>query len=264
MSVNKKEGFTLIEKIKQYRFLFSELVKRDFKKKYKRTVLGVLWSLLAPLLHVLVLMLVFVKFFGRTQDHFIIYLFSGTLIMSMFTESTQGCMRSLMQNASILTKINVPKYLFLMSKTFQSFINFMLTMIIFFVFCIFDKIQFGFHMLTLVYPIITFTVFCFGVGMILSAMFVFFRDIEYLYGVFLTILNYVSAIFYPIDLFGKYQFLFHANPVYVYIDYFRTVLIDVEIPSLALHGLCAFYALVVCLIGYWIYKKCDHEFLYYL
>ncbi len=254
----------MIQKIKQYKFLFEELVKRDFKKKYKRTVLGVMWSILAPLLNVLVLMVVFVNFFGRTQEHFIIYIFSGTLVMSFFTEATQGCMRALMANASIFTKINVPKSLFLMSKTLQAFINFLLTFVIFFVFCIFNDIDFGFHMLALVYPVLTLLFFSFGVGMILSALFVFFRDVEYLYGIFLTILNYVSAIFYPTSILGKYEMLFHANPVYVYIDYIRTIVIDGAIPSFPLHALCFFYAVVFLLVGCLIYKKCNHEFLYYV
>ncbi len=264
MSANKKEGFSLLEKAKRYRFLFEELVKRDFKKKYKRTVLGVVWSILAPLLNVLILMLVFTQFFGREQEHFIIYIFSGTLLMSFYTETTQGCMRALMANASIFTKINVPKYLFLLSKAFQSFINFLLTFLLFLVFCLFDGIHFGFHMLTLIYPIFWSLIFCFGVGMILSALFVFFRDVEYLYGVFLTLLNYVSAIFYPTSILGEYAFLFHLNPLYAYIDFFRTVTIDGVVPSLALHILCAVYALIFLGIGCLIYKKCNHEFLYYV
>lgn len=254
----------MLKKIEKYRFLFEELVKRDFKKKYKRTVLGVVWSILAPLLNVLVLMLVFTRFFGREQEHFIIYIFSGTLLMSFYTECTQGCMRALMANASIFTKINVPKYLFLLSKAFQAFINFLLTFVLFIVFCLFDGISFGFHMLTLVYPIFWVLIFCFGVGMILSALFVFFRDVEYLYGVFLTLLNYVSAIFYPTSMLGKFEFLFLFNPLYVYIDYFRTVVIDGAVPSLLLHGLCALYAVIFLLLGCLIYKKCNHEFLYYV
>lgn len=255
----------MLNKLKEYRFLFEELVKRDFKKKYKGTVLGVLWSVLAPLLNVLVLMLVFLNFFGRNQEHFIIYIFSGTLLMSFYTECTQGCMRALMANASIFTKINVPKYLFLISKTIQAFINFVLTLILFFVFCIFDKITFGVHMLSLLYPIFTMLVFCFGVGLILSALYVFFRDIEYLYGVFLTLLNYVSAIFYPVTILPEqFRKFFFCNPVYTYIYYFRTVVIDGAIPSLSIHLLCAAYALVFLGIGCLIYRKCNHEFLYYV
>lgn len=255
----------MLTKIRNYRFLFEELVKRDFKKKYKRTILGVLWSLLAPLLNVLVLLLVFTQFFGRHQEHFIIYIFCGTLVMSFYTESTQGCMRALMANAPIFTKINVPKYLFMMSKSIQAFINFALTLILFFAFCFFDGIHFGFHMFSLIFPILTLLVFNFGVGMILSAMFVFFRDVEYLYGVFLTLLNYVSAIFYPISIIPQqFQKFFYINPVYVYITYFRTVVIDGAIPSYKLHILCVVYALFFLAVGCIIYKKCDHEFLYYV
>lgn len=255
----------MLNKVKRYQFLFTELVKRDFKKKYKGTVLGVIWSLLAPLLNVLVLALVFTTVFKRGQEHFIIYIFSGTLVMSFYTECTQGCMRSLMQNASIFTKINVPKYLFMMSKTIQAFINFSLTFILFIVFCLIDGISFGPHMLTLLYPVFWLLVFNFGVGMILAAMFVFFRDVEYLYSVFLTLLNYVSAIFYPISIIPeKFQWLFKLNPVYDYIYYIRTVVIDGVIPSLETHLLCAGFALVFLAIGCIVYKKCNHEFLYYV
>lgn len=255
----------MLEKMKRYRFLFEELVKRDFKKKYKRTILGMLWSVLAPLLNVLVLMLVFVNFFGRNQDHFIIYIFCGTMVMSFYTETTQGCMRALMANASIFTKINVPKYLFLLSKAFQAFINFLLTLVVFFAFCIGDGIAFGWHMLAMLYPMLWLLILSFGVGMILSAMYVFFRDVEYLYSIFLTLLNYVSAIFYPTTMLPEqWRFLFYCNPVFVYIDYFRTVFIDSEIPSLLIHVLCAAYALVLLGIGCLVYKKCNHEFLYYV
>lgn len=255
----------MLEKMKRYRFLFEELVKRDFKKKYKRTILGMLWSVLAPLLNVLVLMLVFVNFFGRNQDHFIIYIFCGTMVMSFYTETTQGCMRALMANASIFTKINVPKYLFLLSKAFQAFINFLLTLVVFFAFCVGDGITFGWHMFAMLYPMLWLLILSFGVGMILSAMYVFFRDVEYLYSIFLTLLNYVSAIFYPTTMLPEqWRFLFYCNPVFVYIDYFRTVFIDSEIPSLLIHVLCAAYALVLLGIGCLIYKKCNHEFLYYV
>lgn len=255
----------MLEKLKKNRFLFEELVKRDFKKKYKRTVLGMLWSLLAPLLNVLILMFVFVNIFGRTQEHFIIYIFCGTLVMSFYTEATQGCMRALMANASIFTKVNVPKYLFLLSKTFQALINFALTTIIFILFCIFDHIQFGFHMLSLLYPVLCLLVFSFGVGMVLSALFVFFRDVEYLYSIFLTLLNYVSAIFYPVTIMPEnLRSIFYLNPVYVYIFYFRCVVIDGFVPSLIIHILAAAYALIALLAGCLLYKKCNNEFLYYV
>ena len=106
----------MFRKLKQHQFLFEELVKRDFKKKYKRTILGVGWSVLSPLLTLLVMKIVFTQFFGRTMEHYTTYLFCGNLIFSYFTEATREGMLALMSNAPIFTKVNVPKYLFLFSK----------------------------------------------------------------------------------------------------------------------------------------------------
>lgn len=255
----------MFQKIKKHQFLFEELVKRDFKQKYKRTVLGMGWSILSPLLTLLVMKLVFTQLFGRDTPHFTTYLFAGNIVMSFFKESTKGGMSSLMSNSRIFTKVNVPKYLFLLSKNVSVLVNFGLMLCVFFLFAFFDNIEFGLHMLTLVYPILCLVIFNIGIGMILSALFVFFRDTQYLYDVFLTLLTYLSAIFYTVDRFPEpAQRLFLLNPVYCYIRYFRLVVIDGIIPSLHYHGLCLFYAAVALIAGIWVYKKNNHKFLYYV
>ena len=162
-------------RLKKYQFLFEELVKRDFKKKYKRTVLGMAWSVISPLLTLLVLKLVFTQFFGRTMQHYTIYLFCGNLVFAYFNESTSQGMTSLMSNASIFTKVNVPKYLFLLSKNTQTLINFGLSLCVFFMFCLFDRILFTWKFILLLYPICLLVLFNIGVGLVLSALFVFFR-----------------------------------------------------------------------------------------
>ena len=126
----------LIHKLRKHQFLFEELVKRDFKSKYKRTTLGIAWSMLSPLLQLAVMALVFTKFFGRKTPHYIIYLFSGNLLFTYFSEATHQGMTALESNAHIFSKINVPKYLFLLSKNVSSLINFLLTLIIYFIFVI--------------------------------------------------------------------------------------------------------------------------------
>lgn len=255
----------MLEKVKKYRFLFEELVKRDFKKKYKRTVLGMIWSIISPLLTLLVMALVFTKFFGRTTEHYIIYLFCGNLLFTYFNDATNGGMHSLMSNAAIFTKVDVPKYMFILSRNIQAFINFLLTLVVFFVFVIFEGIPFHWNFLLLIYPIVCISLFNIGVGMVLSALFVFFRDIEYLYSVFTMLLMYLSAIFYNINAYAlKIQYLFYLNPVYVYIRYFRKIVIDNTVPEPSFHLLCAFYALVMLLLGCWMYKKYNHKFLYYV
>ena len=254
-----------IRKFRKNAFLFSELVKRDFHQKYKRTALGMAWSILSPLLSLLVMRIVFTQFFGRDMPHYTTYLFCGNLVMSYYREATTNGMNSLLLNAQIILKVNVPKYLFILSKNVSALMNFGLTLIVFFVFCLFDGITFTPKMLLLVYPVFWLLVLNVGVGMIMSALFVFFRDMSYLYNVFLMLLTYMSAIFYTIDSFSpRMQRMFLLNPVYVIIKYFRLVVIDAQVPSLMYHVLCAVYGLIVLGIGSYIYKKYNHEFVYYL
>lgn len=255
----------MIERWMKFQFLFQELIKRDFKKKYKRAVLGVLWSVLSPLLQLLVLSLVFTQFFGRHMPHYTIYLFSGNLLFSYFSDATTGGMRALLANASIFTCVNVPKYMFLFSRIVQSFINFLLTLLVYFIFVAIDGIPFRMSFFALIYPVVFLTVFNMGVGMILSALYIFFRDIEYLYSIFTMLLMYMSAIFYSVDAYAAHtQRLFLLNPVYVYIKYFRIIVVDGGFPSLEYHLLAAGYAIILFLIGFFIYRKNNYKFLYYV
>lgn len=255
----------MLKLVKKYQFLFEELVKRDFKQKYKRTVLGMAWSVLSPLLQLLVMSVVFSQFFAQGQPHYTIYLFCGNLVFSYFNDSTSTGMFSLMSNSGIISKVNVPKYMFLLSKNVSSLINFGLTLCVFFLFVAFDGLPFSVRFLALLYPIACLIVFNIGVGLVLSALFVFFRDINYLYNVFTLMLTYCSAIFYTIDTFEPWvQKLFLVNPVYCYIKYFRVVVIDGNLPSIPYHLLCLAYAVIMVAIGGFIYKKYNHKFLYYM
>ena len=255
----------MFNKLKRHQFLFEELVKRDFKKKYKRTVLGMLWSVLSPLLTLLVMRLVFTQFFGRNTPHYTTYLFCGNLIFSFFMESTSQGMSSLMGNAGIFTKVNVPKYLFLLSKNVQCLLNFGLTLCVFVLFCVLDNITFTWRWVMLLYPVCLLVCFNIGVGMILSALYVFFRDIQYLWSVFTTLLMYMSAIFYTIDRYNPaVQNVFLLNPVYLFIRYFRKIVIEMTIPSVWFHLLMLADTLIAVGIGCWMYKKYNHRFLYYV
>lgn len=261
----KDKWYKVIKKVKKNQFLFEELVKRDFKEKYKSTVIGMGWSVLSPLLNLFVMKLIFTQFFGRNTPHYTTYLFAGNVLFSYFRESTRGGMNALLANRKIFTKINVPKYLFLLSKNVSAFINLGLTMMVFFLFAALDGIYFGWHFIALVYPIVCLVMLAVGMGLILSAMFVFFRDTRYLYDVFLMLLNYASAIFYRLDGYPmEIQRIFLLNPVYCAIKYVRMVTIDGVIPGVELHVLLMAYGLAAMLIGGLIYKKKNHEFLYYV
>ena len=255
----------MIQKLKQNQFLFSELVKRDFTKKYKRTILGMAWSILAPLMNLVIMWLVFNKLFGNNVDHYVIYLFAGQLVFSYFTDATNLGMNSLVSNSGIFTKINIPKYLFLFSQNVSSLINFGLTLLIFFTFVALDGIPLTWKFFLLVYPVGCLIVFNLGIGLILSALFVFFRDMQYLWGILTQLIMWMSAIFYTIDNYSPMvQNLFLLNPIYLYARYFRKIVIESTIPTLQFHLLGLAYALIAFGVGAWMYKKYNHRFLYYV
>jgi len=250
----------------KYNFLFEELVKRDFKKKYKRTVLGIIWSLLGPLLQLFVMALVFTYFFGMQTEHFIVYMFSGLLVFNYFKEATNGGMQALIVNASIITKVSAPKYIYLLSKNVSVLLNFVLTLIVFFLFVIIEPgLSFHPRFLFLLFPIMCLLLFNIGVGMVLSAFYVFFRDTQYLYDIFTMLLMWMSAIFYPVSQFSPLiQRLFVLNPIYAYIQYFRLIVLYRHVPSFAYHLICATYAIAALLMGFWIYKRYNYRFIYYM
>lgn len=255
----------MIAKLKTYQFLFEELVKRDFKKRYNRTVLGIVWSVLSPLLMLSVVAVIFGNFFGRSIEHYVIYLFSGQIIFNYFTEATNEGMLALVNNSSIFSKVNVPKYLFLFSKNISAIINFLIILFIYFFFVALEGINFTWQFVLLIYPIICLITINVGIGLILSALYIFFRDIQYLYRLFTQVVMYGSAIFYSIDILPQHlQALFYCNPIFVCITYFRSIVLHNTVPDLWLHLLLTGYAIVLFGIGCWVYKKYNYKFLYYV
>ncbi len=255
----------MIKKFIANKFLFSELIKRDFILKYKRTVLGVLWSALSPLIMLSVQIFVFSHFFGSDIPHYTIFLFSGNLVYTYFSEATQSGLMALAGNAPIFAKVPVPKYLFVFSRNISSLINFGLTFCVFMVWIRADGIAFQPKFLLLLYAIICMIAFNCGISLILSTIYMFFRDLSYLYNIFVLILMYISAIFYSVETFAPHiQRLFLLNPLYVYIKYFRLIVINNSIPSYNFHFLMLFYGIVAMLFGTLLYKKYNNQFVYYL
>lgn len=246
-------------------FLLEELAKRDFKRKYKRTILGVFWSLLSPLFMLSVMAIIFGQFFGSSIPHYIIYLFSGQIVFNYFVESTNEGMGALVHNGEILKKINLPKYLLIISKNTSAFINFLAILIVYFIFVLIDNIDISFRFLLLLYPIIMMIIMNVGISFLLSTMFVFFRDIQYLYRIFTQIVMYGSAIFYTISTMSSHaQMVFYFNPIYLIITYFRTIVIDGYIPDTTLHLAILGYSFVLFILGVIVYNRLKNKFIYYL
>ncbi len=223
------------------------------------------WSLLSPLLQLLVMRTVFEFFFKNRIAHYSIYLFSGLIIFNYYAEATRGSISALSMNRSIILKIRTPKYLFLLSRNVSALINFLIIIPIYLLFVALEGIPFHLNFLMLLYPIILLPAFCIGVGLILSAMQVFFNDTTYLYTIFILLLRYLSAVFYDITGWSeRIQRLMLLNPVYAFIKYFRLIVLENQIPSFAFHMLLLLYALTALVIGGLVYKKNNRKFAFHL
>ena len=236
------------------RFLLAELIRRDFIKKYKRTTFGMLWSALSPLLLLLTMDLVFGTFFGRNMPHYTIYLFCGLLLFNYFSSTTRSAMRVLYDNAPIYSKVPVRKRYFLISPGAAHIIDFLVSLLVFFAFVAIDGISFHWRFLYLLFPIVCLYFINFGIGMFLSTIYIFFRDVNYLWPVITRVIMYASAIFYDVSILpGIMRRLLNCNPLYMCVDYFRQLIIHSTVPNPSTHLIMFAMAAVCAFLGWFTY-----------
>ncbi len=256
---------TKIEKLMRSRYLLFELVVRDVKLKYRRSVLGYFWSLLNPLLTMAVVSIVFSFVFKQDIANFPIYLLTGQIMFQFFSESTNMAMGSVLQNASLMKKVYVPKYIFPLSRVISCSVNFVFSLAALFIVMIFTGAKVSFALLLLPFPIICIFLFSTGIGLILSIYAVYFRDLLHLYGVFTTMLMYLTPIFYPISALPEWvKKIIQINPLYHFIDFMRTIVLDCRVPTLENSVVCLIFALGTIIIGALIFKKKQDQFMLYI
>lgn len=252
----------------RYQFLMKQLISRDFKVKYKRSVLGILWSLLYPILMMLVMAVVFSKMFRFSVPgvNYFVYFEVGFIMFNYFSEATNNGMTSVVFNFNLLTKVYIPKYIFPLSKCLFCGINFILTLIPLFVVIIFTGTIKEISWFYLLLPLIFFFGFLFTVGIsfILATVSVFFRDMFYIYGILLTIWNYATPVFYDISIIpSTLQRIFRFNPLYVYIESARQIILFGNCPSMSNIFLMVFYGVFTVLLGSIVFKRHQDNFVYY-
>lgn len=262
--VEKENLLPYFMKLKKYQPLLYQLVRRDFLAKYKRSVLGVFWSLLNPLLTMLVMTIVFSFVFRFDIENFPVYLLSGQIIFTMFSEITNLCMSSVTGSAGLMKKVNVPKYIFPLSRALSSLVNFAFSFLALLLVMLITKAPFHASMFYSIVPIFYVFVFSTGVGLILSAAVVFFKDVNYLYGIFLTAITYFTPLFYPISIIpDRFRWIISLNPLYHFVECFRTCAIYGNIPNLWQNTLCLTLAILALGMGLYVfYKKQDRFILY--
>ena len=210
----------------KFRPLLNELVARDIKINYRRSVLGVLWTLLNPLLMMIVLSVVFSNIFKFDIENFPLYLLSGQIVFNFFNESTTSAMSSIIVNASLIKKIYVPKYLFVISRIISSFINLLASLTALIIVMLAMRAELHWTVLLAPIPLFFLVFFSLGVGLILAAITVRFRDIMHLYSVFTTMLMYLTPVIYPMSALPEWlSKLVMLNPLTNMLIMLRNVMI---------------------------------------
>jgi len=248
----------------RFRYLLFLMIKRDFVTRYRRSILGVLWSILNPLLTMLVLTMVFSMLFrGMGIENFPVYLLSGQLIFNFFSESTTMAMGSITGSAGTIKKVYVPKYIFPISRVLSSMVNLGFSFLAFIFVFVFTGESFSLTWLLIPIPIIYLLVFSMGVGMLLSALSVFFRDITYIYGIGTMLIMFLTPIMYPVEILTpRIYHLIHLNPMFHFVAYFRDLALNNTVPGLWSNIVCIGFALAALCLG--MYAKMSHQDKYIL
>ena len=250
----------------KYKNLFKQLVSRDIKLKYRRSILGYLWSVLNPLFVMLIMVIVFSNIFRSEVENFPLHLLSGQILFNYMTEATNGAMQSVMGASGLLKKIYVPKYIFTISKVTSTLITMILSLLALLIVAIATHAPVSWKYVLIVIPVTELYIFCLGLGMFLAQAAVFFRDIQYIYSVVLTGWMYMTPIFYPIKMLpDTLQFMItRLNPMYYYIEQFRQIVIYGVLLSwkLIIYGLLV--GIIMLLIGIWSFRKTQDKFILYV
>ena len=251
----------LMEAFCRYNYLLRQLIARDFKTKYKRSVLGILWSFLNPLLTMLVQYLVFSTLFRSDVANFPLYLLTGIVCFGFFSEASAMSLMSIVGNASLITKVYVPKYIYPVSRVLSSTVNLLLSLIPLLGVMLLTGTPFRPSLLLLPFGLVCLVAFSLGVGFVLSAMMVFFRDTQFLWGVVSMLWMYLTPIFYPESIIPAGLLpLFKCNPLYHIIRFVRILLIDGVSPEPKAYALCLAASFVPLLIGALIFRANQDKF----
>lgn len=250
-----------IKNFNKYRFLLVELTKKEIKLKYRRSYLGILWTLIEPILTTIVLTLVFSKMLDRgKKPDYPVYILTGRLLYSFFSSSTKSAMKSIRGNSAMIKKVYVPKYIYPLSSVLSNYITFLISMIVLFGASLIFKIKPTVNIFTAVIPLTLLLILSVGVGLILATMAVFFRDMEYLWGVLLMLIMYMSAIFYDASTAGA-KWIFYFNPLYFIIVNFRDAVLYGNPMNMQAFMISAAYSFTSLIVGIVLFYKQQDKFI---
>lgn len=256
------------------KYILRQLVTKDFKIKYRRSVLGVAWSVLNPLLMMVVMSIVFSTIFGQsrngsiTPEMYPLYLIVGNITFSVMSESTNQALMSIIAASSLLKKVKVHRWVFPVQKVLFSLVNFAFSLVAVALVMLWFHVLPTWHLILLPVCLFLLMCFCMGLGMMLSALAVFFRDVMHLWTVVITAWMYLTPIFWTTDYIRQMahwiQVLVVVNPMYNYLQFMRDIFLFNTTPSMLTLGLCVFWSVFALVVGYAVFHKTEHKFILYI
>ena len=261
-----------IETFNKYKYLLKNLITRDFKVKYRRSFLGVVWSLLNPVLMMLILSAVFSKIMRLDVSNLPLHIMTGQLVFTFFNEGTTTANYSIIDSAQLMKKVYIPKYLFPVEKVLFSFVNLLFSLVAIFIMLIIYKIPFSWSMLLFPVPLIALLFFTLGFGLILSALCVFFRDLKHLYSILLVAWMYLTPIIYSIEAIADswIRYVIYVNPLTWFVEYFRSLVLytptgsEILFPMLNMNLVCFGWGIVTLIVGLFFFHKTQDKFILHI
>ncbi len=253
-------------------FILQQLVTKDFKLRYRRSVLGVIWSVLNPLLMMIIMSFVF-QYVFKSGDvvNYPLYLIVGNITFQLMSEATNGGLGSIIGAASLLKKVKIDRWVFPVQKVFSAVVNFLFSLIAVAIVMAFFRIAPTVHMVWMLYAVATLMVFCIGIGMLIGALAVFFRDMLHLWSVLLTAWTYLTPIFWSLKLLTDNpevpSFVISVvkiNPMFNYLEVMRSAIVYQSTPSHMCLLLCAVWAVVALIAGIIVFRKTEHKFILFI
>ncbi len=258
-------GHRFFVNFNKYRYLLNQLVKRDIKLKYRRSVLGIFWSFLEPLLSMVVLTIVFSTLFIRNIPNYPVYYLIGMLTYQFFAGGSKAALVSMISNASILKTVYIPKYLYALSAVLSNFVTYLLSLVILFMVMLVTHVDFTMYIIFASLPILALLILTIGVGLIVSTVNVFFRDLQHLYGVFLMLLMWLTPIFYPPEIVpASFRFIQTYNPLFAIIQCCRSSFLYGALYNMNELFFAMGSAIVALIIGIIVFYKFQDKFILYI
>lgn len=251
--------------VNKYRFLIRQLVARDFKTKYKRSILGVFWSFLNPLMTMMVQYFVFSTIFKNDIPHFAAYLIVGTVMFNFFSEACGMTLTSILGNANLITKVYMPKYIYPLTRILSSTVNLSISLLPALMVCLATGVRLQKSVVLSLYFFACLIVFSLGLGMLLATSMVFFRDTQFLWGVLNMMWMYATPIFYPETILpDSLKFVLHVNPLYYFLKSIRMCILDGLSPEPTVYVQCLLIALGMLFVGAFVFYREQNKFVLYL